>query len=207
MAVQDFLSSALGQKDQAPNHQLARRIVAGEFSAGELVAFFETRPHPDEQKDAILTLAYVAEQSPDLMVPYVDFLLQNFHSKINRVVWGSMIALAHIASKIPDKMYQSLPAVIDAMHATTVVGRDHGFKILVVCYGQEKYREDVFALILEEILLAPSNQVGQYVERFIEVILPEHTDVLKKVLEELRKELTDPHHLRRLEKNLRKLHH
>ncbi len=206
MAVQDFLSCALGQKDQSPNHHLASRIVAGEFSAGELVAFFETKPHLDLRKDVVLTLAYVAEQSPDLVVPYVDFLLQNFHSKINRVVWGSMIALAHMAPKIPDKMFQSLPAVIDAMHASTVVGRDNGFKILVVCYATEKYREDVFALILEEIRLAPPNQVGQYAERIMEVILPEHTAMLRKALEEIREELTDTHHLRRMEKNLRKLH-
>ncbi len=205
MPIQDFLSSAQGNRDQGPNHELADRIVAGEFAVEELVEFFRTKPHRDLQKDAVLTLAYVAEQAPELITPYTDLLVDNLGSKINRVVWGSLIALAHITPKIPDEVFQHLPKVIDAMHASTVVARDYGFRILAIIYTSDQHREDVFPLVLEEVHLAPANQLGQYAERIMEVLEAEHRDTLRKVLEERREELSNPHHLKRLEKNLKRL--
>jgi len=208
MAIQEHLAYSLDRKDQVPNKALAERIVneGGEAQLQELVDFFLTHPHRELQKDCVLTMASVGEQSPKMLVPYIDLLIENFDSSINRVVWGSMIALAFLAHLVPDKIYRGLPKIIDAMDQGTVITRDHGYRMLITLYQSDKYREDLFYIILEQIQLAPSNQLGQYAEKLIKVLDTKHKDELIAVLEDRSADLTNEHHKKRLSKNLKKLY-
>ena len=142
MPIQDQLAHSLDRRDQGPNKALAERIV-NEGSAEqlqELEDFFLTQP----QKDCILTMAWVGEQSPELLIPHIDLLIENFNSKIPRVVWGSMIALAFSAHLVPDKIYDALPKILDAMDAGTPVTRDHGYRMLMILYQTESTRKIFF---------------------------------------------------------------
>ncbi len=207
MAIQDDFAFSLNKKDQGPNKALAERIVnnGGSEQLQELVDFFKTEPHKDLQKDAVLTMMYVAERSPEMLVPFVDLLLENFGSSINRVVWGSMIALGHLAHLVPDMMFTALPLIIEAMHKSTIVARDHGYRIMTKLYQTSTYKEDMFFVLLEQIRLAPPNQLGQYAERLMEVLDISHKNKLIDALEERYIDLSNDHHKRRLRKNLKKL--
>ena len=150
-------------------------------------------------------MAWVAETSPQMIVPYTDLLIENFNSSINRVVWGSMIALAEIRDQMPEKLFEALPKILDAMDAGTVVTRDYGFRILISLYSVPSYQEDLLYVILEQIRMAPDNQLGQYAEKFMVVLNPKHKDLLCDVLAERLSELSNSHHINRLNKNLLKL--
>lgn len=206
VSIQDHLAHSLDRKDQESNRALAERIVneGGATQLQELVGFFLTQPPRDLQKDCVLTMAWVGELSPKMLVPYIAFLLKNFDSDIPRVVWGSMIALAFSAHLVPNQIYNALPKIIDAMDAGTPVTRDHGYRILLTLYQTKKYQEDVFCIILEQIQLAPSNQFGQYAEKLIKVLDSKHKKELIAVLEDRGAELTNEHHKKRLDTNLKK---
>lgn len=208
MSIQNQLAHSLGRKDQAPNKALAQAVADAEDVDGlkELIQFIETRPHKRLQMDGMLTIAYVAEQKPSLVVDHVDFLISKLNDPINRVIWGSMIALAHMSDAISDKLFEALPKVIDAMDAGTVVTRDFGFRILVSLYKLEQYCDDVFYTISDQIILAPSNQLGQYVERMIPVVKADHKRKLIAILEERKGDLMNEYHIKRLTKNLKKLY-
>ena len=198
----------MGHRDQGPNKFLAEQIVneggLGRFQ--ELVDFFRTNPDKDLKKDCIMTMAWVGERSPEMLVPYIDLLLRNFDSDIPRVSWGSMIALAFAAHLVTDKLFDELPKIIDAMDVGTPLPRDHGYRILMTLYQNKKYQEDIFFIALEQIQKAPSNQVGQYAEKLIKVLNPMHKDELLAVLEEKNNELSNEYHIRRLSKNIKKLY-
>lgn len=208
MPIQDHLAYSLGHKDQQPNKALAQEIADVEDTEriNELIQFFDTKPHKELQKDCALTLAWIAEAKPELIAPYVSYLIGKMNDPINRVIWGSMIALSGIAHLVQDELYEVLPTILDAMDAGTVVTRDHGYRILIVLYQNKKYQDDLFHLILEQISKSPSNQIGQYSEKLIAVMEVEHRDALIHVLEERREDVDNPHHLNRLNKNLKKLY-
>ena len=208
MPIQDQLAYSLGRKDQAPNKSLAKKIADSEdeLRLSELIQFFDSKPHKELQKDCSLTLAWIAERNPKMIAPYVDYLMDKLNDPINRVIWGSMIALSSIAHLTQDQLYQALPAILDAMDKGTVVTRDHGYRILIVLYQNNKYQEDVFLLVLEQIAKAPSNQLGQYTENLIAVLDRSHKEQLLTVLEDRKLELVNPHHQKRLSKNLEKLY-
>lgn len=205
MPIQDHLSSSIDRRDQEPNKQLAVRIATGEYQVKELIDFLKTQPKRQFQQDAILTLAYTAEKNATLVAPYGEFLSRQLDSKFNRVVWGSMIALSHLTKVIPELLFHSLSVILQTMETSTVVARDHGFKILIGLYTLDEYQDQVTPLIAEQIQIAPDNQFGQYTERWMEVIIPKHRNQLIAIMEQKRQELTNAIHLKRLDKNLRKL--
>lgn len=207
MPIQDNLAHALDRKDQEPNKQVAKLIVdkGGEKDVTALVSFIQSRPEQRAQADAILALAYIGELDPKLLAGQVDFLIEELNSPINRVIFGSMISLAHIAHLQKEKLFDALPKIIDAMDSGTVVTRDHGYRIMITLYQDDRFREDVFLLIREQLMKAPSNQLGQYAERLIEVINKSHFDPLIQTLEERRSDISNEYHIKRLNKNLKKL--
>lgn len=208
MPISDKLSYSLGRKDQAANKKLAQEIVDAQdtCSLNEIVDLFHPNSPRRLQMDAILTIAKIGEREPEMLVPYVHFLILKLSDKIDRVAWGSMIALSHVSPLVADEMFTELPAILDGMARSSVVGRDYGFRILVKVYQIRRYRDDVFCIILEQLRMAPSNQVGQYTECLLSVIEPVDIEKTITVLEEKRKELEDKHHIKRLDKNLKKLY-
>ncbi|MEO9872506.1 hypothetical protein [Ekhidna sp.] len=208
MPIQDKLAFALKQKIQEPNRQAAKYIVetGGMNAVEELVAFFESKPIQRAQSDAVLTLAYTGELSPKLLVGQIDFLLEQLRSPINRVVFGSMIGLAHIAHLVKEKLYDVLPQIIDAMDVGTVVTRDYGFRIMTTLYVDKHFQNDMFLLMQEQLMKAPSNQLGQYTERLIQELNKSHLNALIEILEERRSDIENEYHLKRLNKNLKKLY-
>lgn len=207
MPVADKLSYSLGRKDQVANKVLAGKILESEDGSllNELVELFHSDMHRRLQMDAMLTIAYVGEGNPEMLVPHVDFLLSKLFDKIDRVAWGSMIALSKVSLLVLEKMYEKLSTILNVMDTKSIVGRDHGYRILINLYCQPKYAADLLFIILEQIRKAPPNQLGQYTERLVEVVQAPHLEELSKVLQERRGELINEHHLSRLDKSLAKV--
>jgi len=208
MSIKDYLSYSLGRKDQGPNKRLAQKISESNDmdKIEELITIFDSKPPIEVQKDCSLTLAWIAESSPEMVVPHVDYFLGKLNHPINRVIWGSMMSLTAIAPFVQDKLFERLTVILDAMDTGTVVTRDHGYRILVILYQNKKYRQDVFLLVLEQLSKAPSNQLGQYTERLIEVMDSGHkAAALISILENRFEDIGNPYHRKRLEKNLKKL--
>ena len=208
MSIGKRLSHSLDCRDQGPNKEVAKEIINTESTGllQELIDLLESKPNEGLRKDCALTLAYVAEKKPALLVPYADLMISRMNDPINRVIFSCMIALAHITPFVQDKLYHALPVILDAMDDGTVVTRDYGFRIIVELYKIASKKEDIFYIILEQVSKAPSNQLGQYTERFLAVVDNHHKSDFISVLEERRSDLTNEYHLKRLSKNLKKLY-
>lgn len=206
--VKHRLSYSLGDKTQIPNKELAVEIANSENknAINELEQLVVESDVKRIKMDAIMTLAYVAELNPKFMVASVDFFIGLLNHPVERVGWGSMIGLFHVAALSQLKVYDNLSKVLDAMERDSIVGRDHGFKILVILYQHNQLRDDVYYLMLEQIRKVRPNQLGQYAERMMEVVIDNHKLALIETLEEKRLELSNPYHLNRLSKNLKKLY-
>ncbi len=204
--VVDQFSSSLDHRDQGPNEVIAQQIVDEE--GGKLLEKVTQVIHGKYttriKNDAVMVLMAVSRIHPGILVNQMDLFIQLLDSKSNRQVFGSMIALANIAPLVREKIKPHLAKILQAMDEGTVVTRDHGFTILTELYKDDP-SGDLLTLINEQILNAPSNQVGQYTEKFMEVVRKEDVSAFVEALEARAQELTNEHHLKRLGKNLKKL--
>lgn len=202
----DRFSSSLDRRDQGPNEVIAQEIVdlEGGGMLEEVVEVIHSKASARIKNDAVMVLMAVSRIKSEILVKHADLFINLLDSKINRQVWGSMIALSNMASLVKEKITPYLAKILQAMDEGTVVTRDHGFSILTELYKEDQ-SGDLLALINEQLLNAPSNQVGQYTEKFMEVVRKEDIPTFVEALEVRGQELTIEHHLKRLGKNLKKL--
>lgn len=204
--VIDHFSSSLDRRDQGPNEEIAQQIVDGEGGKllEEVVQVIQSKAVTRTKNDAVMVLMAISRINPKMLVNQADLFIHLLESKSNRQVWGSMIALANMASLVKEKIKPHLAKILQAMDEGTVVTRDHGFSILTELYKEDR-TGDLLALIHEQLLNAPPNQVGQYTEKFMEVVRREDIPAFVEALEVRGRELINEHHLKRLGKNLKKL--
>lgn len=126
MSVIPKLSSSLNQSNELANQELALQIVQSE-DLDAVKELIENLGNPDKniQSDCIKVLYEIGMQKPELIQAYEEVFVSLLQSKNNRLVWGAMTALDGISNLYPDKIYQSLPEILDAAHHGSVITKDH----------------------------------------------------------------------------------
>jgi hypothetical protein len=201
------LASASGSRNEIPKQVLAAKIAeSGDKSAvKELVENLENKSK-NIQGDCIKTLYEVAEKKPELVSHYHAEFLKLLKHKNPRMVWGGMSALSAIASLVPDIMYNALPEIIDtADHNGSVIARDHAIYILAKIGTVKKYYENCIALIQEQLMKAPLNQLPMYAEISAQIVQEKDKAAYKTILEERLAAIDLPAKRKRIEKVIKKL--
>ncbi|MEP4535315.1 MAG: hypothetical protein ABJ004_19625 [Cyclobacteriaceae bacterium] len=207
MAIIDRLSSSQGLRTQDANKALASEILISQnFEAIDELKNLLTNP-PDQKVlfDVLKTLETIGEANPKMIGHLFEEFIPILSHKKNMVVWIAMSALSHITVFHPQRTFELLGTILQIMDKGSVITRDKGFVMLVALYNEAAYRPDVKALIVEQLLKAPDNQFGQYVEKWMKVISAEDVPALIDTLEQRLPDLTSPSHQKRAHKNLKKL--
>lgn len=189
MDVITKLATSLDRKDEIPNQELARDLVAKQDKDGirQLVALLS---HTDKriQSDCIKVLYEIGAIAPELIADHGPDFLKLLKSKNNRLQWGGMAALDAMTASNPAFIYDALTAIIDAAEKGSVITKDHTVNILVQLCAIPLYAEDTFALLMEQLLRSPVNQLPMYAERSLPII---RTDFRKQFLGVLETRLPD----------------
>ncbi len=201
------LAVSLGHKDEVPNIELAHKIVASndKNAVKELVENLDNK-NKNIAFDCIKTLYEIGYKKPELISGYAQDFISQLKSKHGRMVWGAMTALSAVAGLVPDVIYGNLALIIDtADNSGSVIARDHTMYTLAALAKHPKYNSDCMALILEQLLKSPVNQLPMYAEITAPVVSSKDKEAFKKVLGERLKDITQESKIKRIEKVLKKL--
>ncbi len=132
MTIIEKLASALGHRDESPNIDLARQLVAGKDSIAikELVANLANK-NKNIQNDCIKVLYEIGELKPELIKDYAKDFVALLDSKNNRLQWGAMTAIQSITAENADIVYKALPKIMAAAEKGSAITRDNAIAILV----------------------------------------------------------------------------
>lgn len=169
MSILHKLSGAQGRRDELPNQELAKEIIASKNkkSISELV---ENLNNKDVQNDCIKVLYEVGNQEPKLIASHLDTFLDLLQSKNNRLQWGAMMALNSMTRLKAKSIYNNLPIILDAVEKGSVITRDNAINILLNLCLSNQFSNDAFDLFIEQLLKSPPNQLPMYAERAIPII-------------------------------------
>lgn len=193
MSVMNQLASALGRRDEVPNQELAVKIASSKDKQGvkELVENLQAKSK-DIQNDCIKVLYEIGAIEPKLISEYAPELLALLKHKNNRLQWGGMAALDNITQEKPDFIYESVPAILDAVSKGSVITMDGAINIFIKLCGIPKYAENAFVVLLEVMQKAPTNQLPMYAERAMPVVNTQNKtrfiSILSNRLNEIEKE-------------------
>ncbi len=193
MSVINQLASALGRRDEVPNQELAVKIASSKDKQGvkELVENLQAKSK-DIQNDCIKVLYEIGAIEPKLISEYAPEFLALLKHKNNRLQWGGMAALDSIAQEKPDFIYESVPAILDAVSKGSVITMDGAVNIFIKLCGIPKYAENAFVVLLEVMQKAPTNQLPMYAERAMPIVNAQNKtrfiSILSNRLNEIEKE-------------------
>ncbi|MFY0601154.1 MAG: hypothetical protein JXR03_15865 [Cyclobacteriaceae bacterium] len=206
MSIFNKLASSLGDPTQKPNKALANEIL--KTNDHDAIIELQQLLKSSDQKvvsDVLKVLNEIGEANASLAKDLFDDVVPFLENKKNMIIWMGIGALSHITIYHPAKTYAHLAKILKIMDDGSVITRDRGFVILVGLYSNARYQKDIKPLIIEQLLKAPDNQFGQYVEKWMLEISDDDRKNLIDVLEERLAELVHPSHQKRAQKNLKKL--
>jgi len=206
MSVLNQLASALGRRDEVPNQELAVKIAAAKDKQGvaELVENLQAKSK-DIQNDCIKVLYEIGAIEPKLISEYASGFLALLKHKNNRLQWGGMAALDTIVFEKPDFIYESVPAILDAVSKGSVITMDGAVNIFIKLCGIPKYAENAFAVLLEVIQKAPTNQLPMYAERAMPIVTSENKARFIAILSNRLGEIEKESKRKRVEKVIKKI--
>ncbi|MFH6985063.1 hypothetical protein [Marinoscillum luteum] len=208
MNIRNRFARSQGISNEIPNKQLASEIVASsdEASIREILQILHESKKVDELSDGLKVLEMVGEQNPGLLADAFTPVFTLLQHTQNKIQWRAMSALSTFSFLHPATTFDNLGVILDLMDQGSVITRDHGVKILIGLYKEDAYRRDIGPLLLEQVIAAPDNQLGQYAEKWMQVITQEDRAKLIRVLEMRQPELVNPSHQKRISRVLLKLH-
>jgi len=191
--VIEKLAFSLGRNDEEPNIELAKELAKTKNKKG-IKEIIDGLNNTKEQiaNDCIKVLYEIATISPELVSEYAEEFIQLLKSKNNRLVWGSMTALAKIASLNPDVLYKNLDIIVGAYEQGSVITVDNSISVFAeLIKANSRYEKKVFPIIIAHLEKCRPKEVGQHAERAFVCINKNNSQKFKETLLKRRESLTE----------------
>ena len=200
------LASSLGRRDETPNVELGNEIAASgdKIAVQELVDNLKNKDK-GIQADCIKALYEIGERKPEMVAHFAPEFIALLDSKNKRLVWGAMTAIDSITLQTPKTVFGSLAKIIAKADAGTVITKDHAVSILAKLGTIKEYANDCFALLNEQILRSPVNQLPTYAEKTAAIVNDKNKPVLLQILLIRLEDVSQEPKRKRLEKVIKKL--
>lgn len=110
--------------------------------------------------------------------------LRLLRDRNNRMVWGSMIALATIAPLRPDELFQQRQRIQDALAEGSSITVNNSVKTLAaVAAAKDTYRAELLPYLFHHLQTCRPKDVPQHAEAIVQAVDDAHTDTFVAVLE------------------------
>jgi len=171
MSIIPKLATSLNRRDEIPNQELAKDIVrhADKAAVAELAENLGNK-NKAIGYDCIKTLYEIGYEKPSLISNHFQTFLSLLDNKENRLQWGAMTALNGIVLEKPTEIFASLGKIINAADKGSVITRDQCVNILIKLSSIEKYANKTLPLLLEQMMICPTNQLPMYAENAAHII-------------------------------------
>ena len=174
MPVLNRIAFFQNRRDEVPNQELARDLVARRHGAGiQEIAENLWNTEQNIRSDCLKVLYEIGYLEPGLIADYVGDFLELLKSKNNRMVWGSMIALATLASIRAAEIFPQVEKIQQLMEKGTVITKDNGVKILAaLAASNEAYHAAIFPYLLNQLESCRHQDMARYTESVVVAVNP-----------------------------------
>ncbi len=206
MSIAGRLASALERNDEAPNIELAEALArtGNKDEIAELAGLLTAGPNP-VRHDAIKSFYELGERRPDLIAPYLDQLVDLLGTNDNRMLWGTMSALAALAPTHAEALMPHLNHILDAADRSSVIAKDKCMVILAALNSDDRFAGIITPVLLDRVRHAATNQTPMYAEIAAPTIRPADKPAFREVVEQRLAAMSYPAKRKRLEKVLKAL--
>lgn len=189
----ELLACRLGRNDETPNIELAEKLCGNADKTGihEIADGLKSKEQA-VANDCVKVLYEIGQRKPELIADFADDFITALSSKNNRVVWGSMIALACITPIKPEAVYDRLSEIISAYKKGSVITVDNSIGVFArLCKVNAQYQTAVFPILLDHLANCRAKEIPQHAERIAVCIDSGNKEAFIKALETRTHELSE----------------
>ncbi|QOS97527.1 hypothetical protein JNUCC42_13070 [Brevibacterium sp. JNUCC-42] len=200
------LACKMGRNDEIPNIELAEMLCENEDIVGikEIVDGFNGKDKAIAN-DCIKVLYEIGFRKPELIAGFAKDFISHLHSKNNRLVWGSMTALAYITELAPEIVFENLSIIKNAYENGSVITIDNSISVFAkLCNANKDYMNIVFPIIINHLSKCRPKEVPQHAERAMICMDSNNAKDFIEILEK-RKQNLSPAQIARINKILKKV--
>jgi len=186
------LACRLGRNDEIPNIELAEHLCQQDDIAGikEIVDGFKGTDKA-VANDCIKVLYEIGERNPKLISNYANDFISCLCSKNNRLIWGSMMALAKIAECASEAIFERLAVVIAAYQEGSVITVDNSISVFAgLCKANADYERTILPIIINHLQKCKPREVPQHAERAAICFNNKNAEEFINVLEKRKSDLS-----------------
>ena len=191
--MNEQLACRLGRNDEIPNIELAEKLCGSGDKDGirEIAEGFKSGDGA-VANDCIKVLYEIGQRKPELIAGFADDFISALSDKNNRIVWGSMTALAYIAPIVPESLFKRLPEIIAAYEKGSVITIDNSISVFAqLCKAGADYQARIFPMLLNHLANCRAKEVPQHAERIAVCIDSGNREAFQKALEARAGELSE----------------
>lgn len=127
----DRIAFNLNIRGEEPNKILAKEIVeANSFEAVEELSNYLYDKNKSVSSDVIAVLYHVGYDNPELITSQLDTFFKLLESKINRMVWGSMIGISTLVNLEHKTIFSRIDTILEKTEKGSLITQIHGINTL-----------------------------------------------------------------------------
>lgn len=158
--IEEILHSNLKPKEKQT--KLVETVCNGKIQDKEFIEFFKSASDVDKGTCAD-AMKHISEQKPEILAPYIDFLVEYINYKAPRVKWGVPETIGNLAKKYPDKVVQAIPYLlqntIENNMNTTVIRWCAAYGLSEIAKNNTKAQKELILRIKEIVKKEKNNGV------------------------------------------------
>ncbi len=204
MSVIQQIAFYQNRRDEVPNVELAHKLAKNQDRSGiQEIAENLWNENPRIQADCLKVIYEVGARRPDLIEDYFDDFIKLTSHRNNRLVWGSMIALAYIAHLRANDIFAHRAGIEKLVETGSVITKDYGVRILSSVASQaEEYHREILPFLFRQLSTCRPKDVPQHAETMFAAIQPDSWGEFSLLLESRLPDL-NPSQLKRIQKIMR----
>jgi hypothetical protein len=143
------------------------------------------------QSDCLKVLYEIGYIDPELIAAYAEDFLKLLRHKNNRLVWGSMIALATIAELKAAELYPHVEEIKQVMAQGSVITVDNGVKTLAgIASKNDDYNRAILPYLIQHLQTCRPKEIPQHAEKTLVAVSSANKETFIATLEGRLAEMT-----------------
>ncbi len=139
--VEEILKS--GSKPKEKVNLLAKEVKENRISVRELIEYFGLCSI-SEKGSCMEAMEVVSRENPEILLPHIDFIIEQISSKAPRVKWETARVVANISQKYPKEAAKAVPKLlVNTNDKGTVVRWSAAFALTQIAKSNPELRKEL----------------------------------------------------------------
>jgi len=166
--IEDILQ--LNIKPKEKQQKLVEAVLNGKIKGKDLIEFFKSAS--DVYKGTCSDIMkHVTEQKPEILVPFIDDLLEYINYKAPRVKWGVPESIGNMAKKYPDKVEKAIPKLLqNTKDKSTVVRWCAAYALSEIAKYNSKKQKELKSIFLDIVKKEKNNGVKNVYMKTLKIL-------------------------------------